>query len=116
MLEAKQEGRQETRGMVRRMMRNSLAIVRAKPAETPSQVVFQWASESGLERAVALELLERLRQSLLFEEDGCIQGTAILDALERQATLMREHDWVTANKLRLTADRLRDQFTQAGLL
>lgn len=112
----KQEGRQETRGMVRRMMRNRLAIVKAKAAEAPSQVVFRWADESGVERKDALELLERLRRSLPFEEDGCIRGLAILDALELQAKLLRDCDWASANRLRLSADRLREQFTRMGLL
>ncbi len=110
------EGKQATRGMVRRMMRNNLAIVKSKPAEAPSRVVLRWADESGVTREDALELLERLRRSLPFEEDGCIRGSAILDAIELQAALVRDCDWVAANRLRLSADKLRDQFTRMGLL
>lgn len=110
------EAKQKTRGMLRRMMRNELVVVKAKPAEAPSQIVFQWAEESGVKREVALELLERLRRSLPFEEDGSLRGSYILDALERQATLLRDCDWADANRLRLSADRLREQFTRMGLL
>lgn len=110
------EARQETRGMVRRLMRNRLAIVKAKPVESPSRVVFRWADESGVKREDALELLERLRRSLPFEEDGCVRGEAILDALELQAKTLRDCDWAEANRLRLSADRLREQFTRMGLL
>lgn len=115
-MKPKQEPRQDTRGMLRRMTRNRLVIVKAKPAETPSQVVFRWAEESDVDRENAIELLERLRRSLPFEEDGCLQGGAILDAIELQATLMRECDWAAANRLRISADNLREQFTQLGLL
>lgn len=110
------EPRQDTRGMLRRMSRNNLVVVKAERADTPSQAVFRWAEESGVERGDAIELLERLRRSLPFEEDGCLRGGAILDALELQATLMRDCDWAGANRLRLSADSLRKQFTQLGLL
>lgn len=111
------EGTQETRGLLRRMMRNNnLAIVKTVPAETPSQAVFQWAEESGVARRNALELLERLRQTLPFEEDGCLKGLAILDALDRQVDLMRDGDWSSANRLRFFCEGLRDQFTRLGLL
>jgi len=102
--------------MVRRMMRNNLAIVKAKPAESPSQVVFRWAEESDVERKAAIELLERMRRAILFEEDGCLRGGAILDALETQASLLRDVDWAAANKLRISAEKLRGQFTRLGLL
>lgn len=110
------EPRQDTRGMLRRMGRNKLVVVKADLADTPSQVVFRWAEESGVERGDAIELLEKLRRSLPFEEDGRLQGKAILDALELQATLMRDCDWAAASRLRLSADNLRQQFTRLGLL
>jgi len=115
-MEQKQEPRQDTRGMLRRMMRNKMVIVRAEPAKTPSQVVSQWAEESGVKKDAALELLERLRGSLPFDEDGCLQGKAVLDAIELQATLMRDCDWASANKLRISAISLREQFTRLGML
>ncbi len=87
--------------MLRRMIRNRLIIVKTDSAETPSQVVFRWAGESGVAREDALELLERLRKSLPFEEDGCLQGSAILDALDRQASLMRNSSWASGSEERL---------------
>lgn len=110
------EGTQETRGMVRRMMCNSLVIVKAKPADTPSQVVFSWAEAAGVRKEDARELLDKLRQSLPFEEDGCLRGAAVLDALGLQAKLMRDCDWVGAKRLRDCIDRLREQFRLSGLL
>lgn len=110
------EDTQETRGILRRMMRNRLAIVKTVPAETPSQVVFQWAEESGATREDAIELLERLRRTLPFEEDGCLNGSAILDAIDQQADLMRDGDWPSSNRLRFFNEKLRDQLAQLGLL
>ncbi len=109
------EPRQETMGMLRRMRRNKLAAVKSEPAESPSQVVLRWAQELGVERKAALELLEKLQPTLPFEEDGRLRGSAVLDALELQAALVRDC-WAAANRLRLAADKLRDQFTRMGLL
>lgn len=110
------EGTQETRGMLRRMMRNKLVIVDAKPAETPSEVVFGWAEEFGVTRVGAIELLERLRQAIPFDEDGRLNGSAIVDAIDRQANLVHRSNWSFSNKLRFAAERLREQFTHMGLL
>jgi len=103
----------------RRMERNDSPRLRICPAETPVQTVMGWVDENGIPASDELvtELCRRLRDSrMLFEEDGGLCGSSIVDALREQAKLLPAENWDNAQKLRSLAEHVQTALGQMGLL
>lgn len=105
--------------MFRRMDRNRRPKLRICPAETPMQSAMGWADERGirLDAEDLKELCSRLRGSrMLFEEDGGLCGSSIVDALREQAKLLQPENWANAQLLLSLADRTQETLDGMGLL
>jgi hypothetical protein len=108
-----------TGGLVRRLMRNRLAVVPAAPVDdTPLTVLSGWAGEMGLDisREELLDLARSLRECVYFEEDGSLFGDALVSAIRHQAKLIAQERWTDRNTLRFLADRVEDTLRTMGLL
>ena len=108
---------QETRGLVRRMMRNQVfRLVEVEPATTPHETIVAWAAALTGKPAPAdlAELADRLRDALAFEEDGALAGHLVLAAIDAQADRMC--DWKLKNKLRFLASHVELTLREMGLL
>lgn len=106
-------------GLIRRMMRNKLALVPAVPVdETPLLVLSRWARERDLDvdREDLLDLARSLRACIHFEEDGHLLGDGIVRSLRHQAKLIAPERWTQKNTLRFLADRVEETLRTMGLL
>lgn len=108
--------RQPVRGMIRRVKRNRLRLVKTLPAQTPSGVMAAWAAELTAKPTPAelADLAERLRDVSAFEEDGALAGGRLVEAIDRQAD--RICDWPLRNKLRFLGGNVESAFREMGLL
>ncbi len=109
--------RQPIRGMIRRMMRNHLILVPTWPAQTPFEIMAEWAEAlSSKPRIEDLDdLAGRLRGAkLLLEEDGVVAGQRIVDALMEQGGLIK--DWSQRTRLRTVAGQLQWLLSELGML
>jgi len=109
--------RQPVRGMIRRMGRNHLKLVPTWPAQTPYEVLAEWAQP--LQSKPKIEDLDdlagRLRGArLMFDEDGVLAGQCIVDALLEQGGLLK--DWGQRARLRTLAGQLQSLLSEFGLL
>ena len=108
-----------TGGLIRRMMRNKLALVPADPVdETPLKVLSRWAQEMDLDisRQDLLDLARSLRECIHFGEDGHLLGDGIVRSLRHQAKLIAPQRWTEKNTLRFLADRVEETLRRMGLL
>ena len=109
--------RQPVRGMIRRMCRNRLKLVRAEPARTPFETIRAWAAELPSEPKISDldDLAGRLRGArLLLEEDGRLAGQRIVDALTEQGGMIQS--WPQRARLRTLTEQLRAMLCELGLL
>lgn len=109
----------DTGGLIRRMMRNKLALVPAAPVdETPLKVLSRWVQEMDLDisRQDLLDLARSLRQCIQFEEDGHLLGDAIVHSIRHQGKLIAAQRWTEKNTLRFLADRVEETLRKMGLL
>ena len=108
--------RQPVRGLIRRMKRNRLKLLEVKPADTPYEVMSAWVADLADKPTPAelADLAERLRDSLVFEEDGALAGNRIIFAIDGQAD--RVCDWQAKNKLRFLAGVVDATLRPMGLL
>ena len=108
---------QKTRGMVRRMMRNQgFILVEVERAETPHEAIVAWADGLAVKPVPAdlSELADRMRDALAFEEDGALAGERIVDALAKQAGLIRA--WPQRARLNTLAGQLHGLLCELGML
>ena len=108
-----------TGGLVRRLMRNRLALVTSAPVdETPLKVLSRWAQEMDLDisQEELLDLARSLRECIYFEEDGSLFGDALVSSIRHQAKLIAQERWTDKNTLRFLADRVEDTLRTMGLL
>ncbi len=109
--------RQPVRGMIRRMGRNKLVMAATLPAQTPYEVMLEWAAELTTKPSPAdlADLSERLRDTVAFEEeDGAIAGHRVVASIDRQAD--RTCDWTLKSRLRLVAANVETVLREMGLL
>ena len=105
-----------------RVRRNSFALVKAEPmTPTVIEIVTEWAEERRVTCSAAsvVNLAERLRQErwrLAFSENGVLVGSAVVDALREQTSLIRAEAWPARNHLRLLAEHVRATLGEHGLL
>lgn len=108
-----------TGGLVRRLMRNRLALVTSAPVdETPLKVLSRWAQEMDLDisQEELLDLARSLRACIYFEEDGILFGDALVSSIRHQAKLIAQERWTDKNTLRFLADRIEETLRTMGLL
>ena len=109
--------RQPIRGMIRRMKRNKLRLVETARTQTPFEAMLEWAAELTTKPIPAdlADLAERLRGSrLLFDEDGGVNGQAVIDALAKQAGLIRA--WPQRARLNTLVGQLHGLLCELGML
>jgi len=108
---------QETRGLVRRMMVNQrFRLVEVERAKTPHDTIVEWSA--GLTDmptpADLAELADWLRDTLAYEEDGALAGERIVDALTKQAGLIRS--WPLRARLNALVGQLHGLLRELGML
>ena len=108
--------RQPVRGMIRRMMRNNLILVPTWPAQTPFEIMTEWAEALPSKPQIEDidDLAGRLRGARLVEEDGAIAGQLIVDALMEQGGLIK--DWGQRARFRTLAGQLQALLCELGML
>ena len=112
-------GRHKAAAMFRRIDRNIVAKVPTEPAETAAQALSAWIEDRGIAvgQSDVASLLKRLRGCrLLFDDDGALVGSLLVDALRQQAELVRKKDWPNRSRLRLLSDHVSATLGDLGFL